>query len=114
VCQCRAAREILNRAILNSVYSGWLERREGDVRHEVRQCGAGRENVVHHIEHSLLGGALGENRGLGDVKLQANVLKEYQFELLIHFFSGRPRVQQSSDFYKLRVLSSTFYDKRKT
>ncbi len=44
----------------------------------MRQCGAERD-VVHHIEHSLLGGALGEDRGLGDVKLQVSILIEYQF-----------------------------------
>ena len=35
--------------------------------------GAGVDDVVRHIENSLLGDALGEDRGLGDVKLQASI-----------------------------------------
>ena len=45
------------------------KRGEGNISHEVRQCGTGSHNIVHHIEHSLLGGALGEDRGLRHVAL---------------------------------------------
>jgi hypothetical protein len=51
------------------------ERNEGDIPL------TGSDNVVRCIEHNLLDGALGENRGLGDVKFQVSIMKEYQFKL---------------------------------
>jgi hypothetical protein len=38
-------------------------------------------DVLSHIEGSLAGDALGEDGGLGDVKLQTNILVEDMLEL---------------------------------
>jgi hypothetical protein len=41
------------------------ERSKGDIAVKLSQCRAGSNDAVRHIEHSLLGGALGEDGGLG-------------------------------------------------
>jgi hypothetical protein len=53
------------------------ERSEGEG--AVQWAGSG--DVVRQIERSLMGGALGEDRGVGDVKLQAGILLEDMLEL---------------------------------
>jgi hypothetical protein len=57
------------------------ERGEENVSAEVNQRGGSLYDVVRHIEGSLVGDALGEDGGLGDVKLQASILLEDMLEL---------------------------------
>ncbi len=53
------------------------ERRKGDITAKLSQCRAASNEAVCHIKHSLLGGALGEDGGLGDIKLQSCIFFEY-------------------------------------
>jgi len=46
------------------------ERSKGDITAKLSQCRAGSNEAVRHIKHSLLGGALGEDGGLGNIKIQ--------------------------------------------
>ncbi len=45
------------------------ERLSGYVTTKLNQCRAASHDAVCHIKHSLLGGVLWENGGLGDIKL---------------------------------------------
>ncbi len=57
------------------------ERGEENVSAEVSQRGGSLYDLLRHIEGSLVGDALGEDGGLGDVKLQASILLEDMLEL---------------------------------
>jgi len=57
------------------------ERDENNVPAEVSQRGGCLYDVLRRIKGSLLGDALGEDGGLGDVKLQASILLEDMPEL---------------------------------
>jgi hypothetical protein len=49
------------------------ERDENNVPDKVSQCGGCLYDVLRHIKGSLLGDSLGEDGGLGDVKIQDRV-----------------------------------------
>jgi hypothetical protein len=52
------------------------ERSKGDIAPKLSHCRVGSNDAVRHIEHNLLGGALGEDGGLEDIKLQPCVFLE--------------------------------------
>ena len=59
------------------------------------QRGDGVDDVVRRIEGSLLGDALGEDGGLGDVKLQASIfLSQLGLDVTIIRISNRPGLME--------------------
>ena len=50
---------------------------EGDITTKLSQCRDDRNEGVCHIKHSLLGGTLREDGGLGNMKLQTCIFFEY-------------------------------------
>ena len=49
---------------------------EGDITVKLSQCRSGSKDDVRHIKHNLLGGCLGEDGGLGDIKFQSCIFLE--------------------------------------